>query len=156
MAKLIQLKAHNYYWITAICILILGLFTLISSQDSFLDINIYDTYFVVAESHITFVLCSFYILLGLLYFIFHKADITLIPWLSGLHTLVSIGAFFIHKLLVVFVFSRGSMISGDSSMIQKSIIILTMSVCIAQILFIFNIVYSSIKYFRIRKKSTIQ
>lgn len=155
MKLLFKLKTFHYFWITAIYILITGYYIFIKLGDSALDINVHDTYFIIANQHVVFVLFSFYCLLGLLYFIFKNLNIQLNHYLTIIHTITTVGALFLYDIISLIVghFFENSIVSNYDNNLDNLMFLLLALGAISQILFIFNLLHSSVRHHKKRHKS---
>lgn len=91
-----KIKVYDSFWITAILILIIG-FVLSNDPESTLDINIHDTYFVIANYHLTILLFTSYFLMGLGYWLVQKLfKKQLLKSLTIIHTVILLGSFIIY------------------------------------------------------------
>ena len=145
-------KPHNIFWLTALYIFITGYVTYVRLGDSALDINIHDTYYVMAHSHTLFILILFYALLGFIYFILKLSKAPLIKALTKVHVFVCISAIFIDDIGKIIL----RQVYGDNILFnyygyyQYLTLCLIALVVLAQILFIFNIIFSLIKSIQIK------
>lgn len=152
MRKLLN-KPYLLFWFTAIYIVICELYVQVKLGGSALDINIHDTYFVIAGMHIAQILFFLFTLLGFVYFSFTVSKVALVKILTRIHVLITVLAVFVNDLAkpLIFNYNKDKFPLFDQSMdYQTFLAILMIIVLIAQILFIFNITYSSIKAFRLR------
>ncbi|MRX38237.1 hypothetical protein GJU43_03040 [Flavobacterium sp. LC2016-23] len=60
-----------------------------------LDINIYDTYFVISYGHFGVLLSFIYSFIAVIYFVLIKLNFILIKWITFTHVIVSIGGVFL-------------------------------------------------------------
>ena len=65
-------KAHMYFWITTIFIIVLGFVVYLIIGDTTLDINVHDTYLVVSNAHFTILFALLYFILGTAYWVPYK------------------------------------------------------------------------------------
>ena len=86
MNKLIE-KPHLIFLFSIPLIILTG----ILSEDSVLDINIHDTYFVIAHLHLAILISILYGLIGLGYWIVQKANRKLSKSLNLIHVVLTIG-----------------------------------------------------------------
>ncbi len=148
--KLLKQNVYYYFWITAILLIALSIYWL-NFEDAVLDINVHDTYFVIHHSHILQLLAIIYSFLGFIYWLFQKINIKLVKTLTQLHTSISIliiPLYFICSYLLELLYPPSNFPLLDS--IQNSqllITIITLIGLLAQLLIIFNIVISIIRYF---------
>lgn len=97
-----KIKAYHIFWITAVIILLIGIAG-INNPDSTLDINVHDTYFVIAHIHIAVVLSLLYFLMGLGYWFIQKVfKKQLIRYLTAIHIVILIGSFISYWLLMLY------------------------------------------------------
>ena len=97
-----NIKAYNLFLITSIIILLIGFYRS-NDPDSTLDLNVYDTYFVMSNYHCTIVLFSLYFLTGLLYWVFEKLPKKhLITPLTAIHTFILIGSFVFYWIIIFY------------------------------------------------------
>jgi heme/copper-type cytochrome/quinol oxidase subunit 1 len=91
-----KIKVHHIFWIVAVIMLIIGL----SDPNSSVDINIHDTYFVIANYHLAIVLFLFYTLNGLGYwlvqYVFKKQ---LVKLLTIVHSVILLGSFLLYWIV---------------------------------------------------------
>lgn len=93
-----KLKLHYFFWIFTLLILIIQF--LVYKDDSMIDINVHDTYYVIKSSHFAGLLAVIYFLFGLGYFI--AIDVLkrkLIKILTWLHSFIFVGGFIVYWLL---------------------------------------------------------
>ncbi|KRB57998.1 cbb3-type cytochrome c oxidase subunit I [Flavobacterium sp. Root186] len=94
-----KIKVYHLFWITAISILLIG----IINSDSTLDINVHDTYFVIAHFYIALVLFLLFFLMGLGYWFIQKVlKKQLLKYLTAIHTVILIGSFIGYWLVMLY------------------------------------------------------
>lgn len=129
-----KFKPHFYFWTTAILILIIGLITY--DQESVLDINLHDTYYVIQHFIIIQCISLLLILVGGLYWIYEKANRKLNKLLTKIHIITTIGGILIYpvieKLLRLYEVNQ-------HTTIITNLAIITLMVLIAQVLFLINL-----------------
>ncbi|WP_299116580.1 cbb3-type cytochrome c oxidase subunit I [uncultured Winogradskyella sp.] len=152
--KVLTKKPHFYFFITSIFILTCGYYNYIKLSDSALDINVHDTYFVIAHFHSVIVLFSFYGLIGIIYFVFKVLKIQLKTLLTTIHTTVTVSVVYIYLIINYFLSDsiEKELIHGNIQSQNNLILFLSICVFAAQILFIFNLIIGSIKHFRKRNE----
>jgi len=146
-------KPHVAFWIMAIYVLARGYYIHIINDNSALDINIHDTYFVVAHTHIAHILFFLFTLLGFIYFSFSITKIELVKNLTKIHVFITIISVFVNDLAkpLLYDYNNKNFPLFDRTVNYQSFFtILIIIVLIAQILFILNITYSSVKTFILR------
>jgi cytochrome c oxidase subunit 1 len=148
--KLLKQNVYFYFWITAIVLIALSIYWL-NFEDAVLDINVHDTYFVIHNSHILQLLAIIYSFLGFIYWLFQKMNIKLVKPLTQLHTSISIIIiplyFICSYLLELFYPPSNFPLFDDTQNFQLLITVITLIGLLAQLLIIFNIIISLIKYF---------
>jgi heme/copper-type cytochrome/quinol oxidase subunit 1 len=88
-----KIKVYHLFWIVAFIILFIGICT----SEQTLDINIHDTYFVIANLHVSIVLFFFYLFNGFGYWSFQKIlKKQLVKSLTIIHSTILIGSFVIY------------------------------------------------------------
>lgn len=154
MKRIFRLPAHVYFFLTAIYLLISNLIIDIKIGGSAIDINIHDTYFIIDKLLIGHVIVAYFTILGIFYYTFYYLKIGLIRWLSLPHTVITISAIFIYQIFSNFIFNYTNFpLYDDNTNMQVVTVILFFVVAIAQILFIFNLLLSSISNFKKRHKN---
>lgn len=141
-------KAHHYFCITCLFLLLLWFYW--SNSDDAIDINIYDTYYVIANVHIVKLLFVLYGFAGFIYWAFNKAEVSLIRILTKLHVLVTIGSIPVYflglKLFKLFPPNTNFPLVDDLSDENVFLTLLFLFVFIAQLLFVINLVISTFKH----------
>ncbi|MAB47901.1 MAG: hypothetical protein CMC05_04645 [Flavobacteriaceae bacterium] len=148
--KLLKQNVYYYFWITAMVLIALSIYWL-NFEDAVIDINVHDTYFVIHNSHILQLIAFIYIFLGFIYWFFKRIKIKLTKNLTQLHTSISIliiPLYFICSYLLELLYPPSNFpLFDDTQNFQLLITVITLIGLLAQLLFIFNIVISLIKYF---------
>ncbi len=94
-----KLKVYHYFWLTSAIIFIIG-FWRQNSPDNVLDINVHDTYYVIANSHVSILLALCYLLLGSGYWLVQKVlKRKLINYLTLIHCVILFGGFIVYWLV---------------------------------------------------------
>ena len=90
------MKVYHYFWFVALLILTIG-FLGKNSFDSVFDLNIGDTYYVIAHRDLTLLLSFFYFLLGTGYWLVQKVlKKKLINYLTAIHCIILFGSFLVY------------------------------------------------------------
>lgn len=91
-----KVRIYHYFWIVSVLILMIGF----SQSEEKLDVNIHDTYFVIASLHLAYLLSIGYFLLGLGYWLTGKVfKRNLLKSLTIIHSVILIGSFIIYWLM---------------------------------------------------------
>ncbi|MBY0487700.1 MAG: hypothetical protein K2P85_11015 [Flavobacteriaceae bacterium] len=89
-----NIKVYHFFWITTLLILIVGIFKNYSNENSAIDINIHDTYYVITNFDLTIVLILLYFFNGFGYWLVKKKlNRNLIKTLTIIHSIIFIGGF---------------------------------------------------------------
>ncbi|RTE52783.1 hypothetical protein EHW67_14010 [Arenibacter aquaticus] len=108
------------------------------------DLNIYDTYYVIRYTDLSYMLSFLFGCIGLGYWIMEKYNKKLSTWLSIIHTALSIGGI----LLVMFLaqFYRGPIREYEfNSLLSSLISVICFIIILAQVIFPINILYGLTK-----------
>lgn len=148
-------KAHIYFWITATLIVLAGgIQRLVNDGDATLDINVHDTYYIIYHWHIVILLAFLNFILGVAYWIFYKAQISLQKKLTKVHTVITVLAVPAYYVLLAYCNyvlndSIDVLTGRNYEVLNTGLIILFLMVLAAQLLLPLNIIVSLIK----RKKA---
>jgi heme/copper-type cytochrome/quinol oxidase subunit 1 len=135
------LNAEYLFLLSGLCLLVLGYFNLAKE----FGINMLDTYFVIAGSHLMYLTSAFFILIASIHFLFTKLSRPLNLAIGLLHYTLTL-AFAISFLLTynpLTYYSYGS----SSSFIESGrlLLIATGGFVIAQLLFVGNMIWALLK-----------
>ena len=97
-------KPHLAFFFTIPVILLLGVF----GGDSTLDINVHDTYFVIANPSVAMFIAVFFGMLGGGYWIIQTVGGKLSTWLSAIHIFITIGGILAAFSVPFFIFGSHS------------------------------------------------
>jgi heme/copper-type cytochrome/quinol oxidase subunit 1 len=145
-----KIKVYYLFWLVALAILIVGAI-LNNSVDNTLDINIHDTYYVIAQLHFAIILSLAYSLLGFGYWIVQKVlKRKLIYLLTMIHSIILIGSFFVYGLVMGYskVFLKSdpfSLLNSYQIINQTCIILFLLIVVIGQPIYIVNLLIGIFK-----------
>ncbi|WP_333601320.1 hypothetical protein [Flavobacterium sp.] len=139
-----RVKVYHYFWIVSVIILIIGFFKNDSTENSTLDINVHDTYFVMANLDATLILSIGYFLLGFGYwFVQKKLEKSLIKYLTLIHSIILIGGFITYWLVVGYnkLFAEKPFPLFDSYQVinQTLLILFLLIITIAQPIYFINL-----------------
>lgn len=94
------IKIYHLFWFVAAIILLVGI---CNPDNTTVDINIHDTYFVIAHLHLAIVLSLFYFLNGFGYWLLQRVlKKPLKKYLTLIHSVIVLGSFIFYWLLVLY------------------------------------------------------
>lgn len=134
-----KIKVYHLFWIVSILVLIIG-FIKSFYHHSFLDINMYDTYYIIPNLEITASLFSLYFLMGSGYWLIQKVfKKQLTKPFTLIHSIILIGSFMIYWFLFLYykLIANNDFSLVDDSLMLNLILILEISV----ILFVATPIY---------------
>lgn len=144
-------KAYHIFWMFGLLSLIISLFEYFLFEDSALDINVHDTYYVIAHFDISIFRTIIFLILGGIYYFFKYINFKLIPSLTKIHvgiTCFSLVAYYFGGTIVNLLQpSQSDFPLYDMSNYNMYSAFLILIVTMAQLLFVLNIVFSGIRYF---------
>ena len=134
-------KPYKIFWGIIPLILIIGYFY---KEESF-DLNVHDTYFVIYNDYLSYLISKCFVLIGLFYFTIIKIGRELKNWMNLIHSFITIFGLLILKILVdisqnSFFQSKSIYEKNDFDYIKFGIVILVLLIGIAQIIFIVNLI----------------
>lgn len=141
-------KPHIYFWTIALIIFVIALFYY--NSDITLDINVHDTYIVIAYFHLMILLSIFLAFIGLVYYLHYKFNVKLSRGLSKIHLVGTTGIFIVSMLGFTYFKLKPSNpnfpLFDDMSneILLHSLSFLVFSVL--QIIFIINSIFSTISH----------
>lgn len=94
-----NIKVYHLFWFVAVIRLLIGLF----NPDGTIDINVHDTYFVIANIHVAIVLFLFYFLNGFGYWSAQKVlKKRLEKYLTLTHSVIVLGSFIFYWGVILY------------------------------------------------------
>ena len=144
-----KIKIYNLFWLVALIILMIGLIQT-HNEDTTLDINIHDTYFVIAHFYVALFLSLAYYLIGLGYWIVQKImKRKLISILTIIHSAILNGSFLVYWLVIGYskVFSETPFPLFDNyQLINQTLVILSILILfVGQPIYIINLIIGIFK-----------
>jgi len=141
-----KVRIYHYFWIVSISILIIGF----SRSEETFDINIHDTYFVIASIHLAYLLSISYLLLGLGYWLVVKIlKRNLIKILTIIHSAILLGSFIIYWIIIFYYQIRPKRefpLFDDYDVINQTLLIsFILIVFVAQPIYMINLLVSIFK-----------
>ena len=138
-----------YFWIVSLFILVFGYISL--NDNSALDFNVHDTYYVVAQKEWTHLLAILIFIPGIIYWLFDFLKLKLRIKLTIVHTCITVISILSYPLVELY-FKKNSKefpLFDASSNFNSFITFLIILVFVTQLIFIFNIIISLVKrYYR--------
>ncbi len=84
-------KPHIYFWVASVLTYIAGLLN--KNSENTIDINVHDTYYILAFYHLATLISITFIIIGIIYFFHYKFKIILNRLLTYIHTIITIIGF---------------------------------------------------------------
>ena len=132
-------KPYQIFWISIPLIILFGL----TSGDNYLDINLHNTMFVVANSYIAIIFSILFGLIGFGYWLMHKFRYKLSKWLNFTHIVLTIGGLIFIWIITLF-FNESNFKYGNSysNEITKILILkfLILIILFGQLIYLTNII----------------
>lgn len=116
----------------------------ILSGEAVLDINVHDTYYVIANLHLAILISIFFGIIGIGYWIMLKADRKLSKWLNWTHIGLTFGGILVVWILTKF-YRTEFMEYEFNNNLTLIITLIILFMIIGQIIFPINIIYGLIK-----------
>ena len=133
-------KPYLLFLVTIPAILLIGF----SNRDSVLDINLYDTYYIIGYAHLTTLLAILFGIVAIEYWVIHRLGLQISPWLKWIHIGSTLGG-----TLLVFILSQlfkgNSMEFEFNNSLTVLIAWIVLMVILGQITFLIQMVYVIIK-----------
>lgn len=133
-------KPYLLFLVTIPAILLIGF----SNRDSVLDINLYDTYYIIGYAHLTTLLAILFGIVAIEYWVIHRLGLQISPWLKWIHIGSTLGG-----TLLVFILSQlfkgNSMEFEFNNSLTVLIAWIVLMVILEQIIFLIQMVYVIIK-----------
>ncbi|KFF06004.1 cbb3-type cytochrome c oxidase subunit I [Flavobacterium reichenbachii] len=144
-----KIKIYNLFWLVALIMLMIGLIQT-QNEDTTFDINIHDTYFVIAHFYVALFLSLAYYLIGLGYWIVQKAmKRKLIDVLTVIHSVILNGSFLVYWLVIGYCKAFVDIpfpLFDNYQLINQTLVILTLLILlIGQPIYIINLIIGIFK-----------
>ena len=114
------------------------------SGDGVLDINVHDTYYVIAYIHLSTMISIFFGIIGLGYWIMLKANRKLSKWLNLIHIALTFGGILLIWILAQ-LFRESIMEYEFNNNLTLAIYLIALIAVFGQIIYPINIIYGLIK-----------
>jgi heme/copper-type cytochrome/quinol oxidase subunit 1 len=149
LLNLRKIKIYNLFWLVASIILLIGLIQ-DHFEDNTFDINIHDTYFVIAHFYVALFLSLGYCLIGLGYWIVQKVmKRELNKVLTIIHSIILNGSFLVYWFVIAYsrAFLENSFPLFDNyQLINQTLVILSiLTLLIGQPIYIINLIIGIFK-----------
>lgn len=112
--------------------------------DSTFDLNIYDTYFVIAKTYLAWLIAMIFGVIGLVYLLIVKSNRKLSKWLTGIHIVLTFGGFLLTLVLAQF-YKEDNLLSNYNDNLTATITLIILIIILVQIIFPINIIYAFVK-----------
>ena len=138
--KILNNKPHLIFLLAIPIIILIG----ILSGESVLDINVHDTYYVIAYFHLAMLISILFGIIGIGYWIMQKANRKLSKWLNWTHIGITFGGIII--VLILTQFYRTELMEYEfNNNLTFFVTLFILLVFFAQLIFPINIIYGLIK-----------
>lgn len=136
-----KVKLYHYYFSIAVVVIFIG----IAAPDTTLDVNIQNTYFLMAYLQATILISLLYFFTGIGYWIVQKYfNKTLVKAFTIIHSVILIGSFISYWLLIALNKILAPLILADDNLYVNEMLVvsLVLIIFIAQPAYIANLIYS--------------
>lgn len=136
-------KSYKYFWFFAVILAIAGIVATITYPDATAVYNVYDTYYVMACSHLAYLISAYFFLAGFAYWTLAITGFRTIKLLSGIHIVMMLGGLIIYPIYHLYQL----LTSGPSDFLfddyydweNRWITVVIIIIILAQAIFIANI-----------------
>lgn len=139
MNKLME-KPHLFFLLAIPIIMLIG----ILSEDTVLDMNVHDTYYVMAYLHLAILISILFGIIGIGYWFMHKTDRKLSKWLNWIHVGLTFGGTLLVWILTKF-YRTELMEYTFNNKLTLMITLIVVLMIVGQLIFPINIIYGLIK-----------
>ncbi|MDC8004831.1 cbb3-type cytochrome c oxidase subunit I [Aureisphaera galaxeae] len=138
--KTVVEKPYLIFLLSIPMVLLIG----VLSGDTAFDINVHDTYFVIAYSHLTTLISFVFGVIGIGYWTMYKTNRALSQWLNGIHIGLTFGGAIIVWIMTLF-YGDEIMEYELNNNLSFVITLVIAIMVLGQIIFPINIIYGLIK-----------
>ncbi len=138
MSKLFE-NPHIIFLFSIPILLLYGVF----NKESMLDINVHDTYFVIAHFHLTILMSIPFTIFGIGYWLIKKTNKRLSKWMTKAHVGLTFGGIFCIVFLLQ-LYREDIMEYRYNVFLSLIITVVVFVIIIGQLFFPFNIIYGLI------------
>lgn len=138
-------NAYQYFWAVAIILGFLACIEFVSDNNSIFDVNVDDTYYAIAHTHIYTILAITYFTLGLIY---RLAGTLLGKKLTALHTIITVGSFiayFILWAITIAMYDPENIFDKSMEIFNMGVVLLFLLVTVIQLLLPINVIIGLVK-----------
>ena len=119
-----KIKIHYFFWIISLIILLIGFY----DMDGTLDIDVHDTYFVIAHFYVAIILSIVYFIYGFGYWLVQeKFKKRLVKFLTIIHSVILIGSFLTYWAVICY--TQLFAANKSSSFDNRQTINITLVIC---------------------------
>lgn len=143
-----KIKLHFYFWFVSLLFIFLTLYSH-NNEDSFIDINLHDTYYLIDYSAIFIVLATIYAFYGLIYWVLRIINFKLLHILTQIHSIITLSIVLIYIVGLEMIGTKPKAefpLFDDLSNSNTFISIIGIVFIFAQLLFILNIISSLVTF----------
>lgn len=138
--NLLSKKPHLIFLLSIPIIILIGFM----SEDAVLDINVHDTYYVIAYFHLTILISILFGIIGIGYWIMLKVDRKLSKWLNWTHIGLTFGGTLVLWILTK-LYRTGIMEYEFNNNLTLVITLIVLIMIAGQLIFPINIIYGLTK-----------
>jgi len=113
--------------------------------DSTFVLNIYDTYFVIAKTHLAQLIAMLFGVIGLSYLLIVKSNKKLSKWLTGIHIYLTFGGILFVLILAQFYKEDTLTTYNYNANVTAGITLIVLIIILVQIIFPINIIHALVK-----------
>ncbi|MEO2051016.1 hypothetical protein [Flagellimonas beolgyonensis] len=133
-------KPHILFFGTTALVLLIGLFY----GETEVDLNIHDTYFIIALNQLALLTALYFGIIGLAFWLFHKSKRQLSRWLTFMHLGFTYGGSLV--ILILSQFYREDVLEYNfNNTLTMIIMVLLLFIIIAQLMVPINLGYGLIR-----------
>lgn len=136
---------HVRFWMLSLVFFALGIYFYFFSSDSVLDINIHDTYYVIAYTYVFQWFGLWFALCGLGYWLVSNFKVKMIRWMHWMHLGLSILPFVLMPIIGHYQVEPNIYYLGNYMFILILWFMIPSSFILGQLLYFLNILISTIK-----------
>lgn len=133
-------KSHILFFGTTALVLLIGMLY----KETEVDLNIYDTYFIIALNQLALFIALYFGIVGLAFWLFHKSKRRLSRWLTLMHLGLTYGGSLV--ILILYQFYRDDILEYNfNNTLTMIIMVLLLFIIIGQVMVPINLGYGLIR-----------